>query len=54
MAQFLYQTIEALEQAGFLQDIPEFIEQGFLSILCLEIIKEGPFNILSPILRMRN
>lgn len=28
MAQFLYQTIEALEQAGFLQDMPDFIEQG--------------------------
>ncbi len=26
--QFLYQTIEALEQAGFLQDMPELIEQG--------------------------
>lgn len=26
--QFLYQTIEALEQAGFLQDMPEFIVQG--------------------------
>jgi len=44
MAQFLYQTIEALEQAGFLQDIPEFIEQGLSERILLRDYQRKAFQ----------
>lgn len=44
MAQFLYQTIEALEQAGFLQDIPEFIEQGLSEHIVLRDYQRRAFQ----------
>jgi type III restriction enzyme len=44
MAQFLYQTIEALEQAGFLQDMPEFIEQGLSEHIVLRDYQRRAFQ----------
>ncbi len=44
MAQFLYQTIEALEQAGFLQDMPDFIEQGLSERIVLRDYQKRAFQ----------
>lgn len=42
--QFLYQTIEALEQAGFLQDMPEFIEAGLSERIILRDYQRRAFR----------
>ncbi len=44
MAKFLYQTIESLEQAGFLKDMPEFIEQGLSNRIVLRDYQEKAFR----------
>ncbi len=44
MAQFLYQTIEALEQAGFLKDIPSFIDQGLSERIILRDYQKKAFQ----------
>lgn len=40
----LYQTIEALEQAGFLQDMPEFIELGLSERIALRDYQKQAFQ----------
>ncbi len=44
MAKFLYQTIESLEQAGFLKDMPQFIEQGLSDRIVLRDYQEKAFR----------
>ena len=45
MAQrFLYETIEVLEQTGFLQDMPVFIEKGLSSRIALRDYQKRAFQ----------